>query len=174
MTMLALRGLRAIALVGLMGGCSPSLLSLPFDPGGHGLNSPYEESAPKATSQYLVFGSDRSGSQDIYLYDLSTQQLIELPGLNALDTLAADPDISGDGHSIVFTGSHRGKSDIYLYDRQTRQLRNLTENLDAEVRHPSISADGRAIAFEANTSGQWDILLYNRAGQPLDIPTNPR
>lgn len=165
----------AIALPILLISCSgPQYLSFPFDPNGRSLNSPYAELSPKAVSQYLVFVSDRAGSQDIYVYDLSRQQLLDLPELNSLDMTVADPDISEDGRYIVFAGNRQGESHIYLYDRQLYQLRKLTADLKAEVRNPSISADGSTIAFESNAQGQWDILLYTRAGIPLDISTNPR
>ncbi|MBR8840206.1 MAG: PD40 domain-containing protein, partial [Stigonema ocellatum SAG 48.90 = DSM 106950] len=61
----------------------------------------------------------------------------------------------------------QGRSAIILYDRETRQSRNLTANLQAEVRNPTISADGKKIAFESSVNGQWDSLVYNRSGQAL-------
>jgi len=156
-----------LALAGLLNGCGPTLVGFPFDPGGRSLNSPLAELQPRTTGRYIVFASDRRGSQDIYLYDTTTQTLVELPGLNAIDTIASSPAVSQDGRYIVFTAFREGRSGIYLYDRTTRQLRNLTENLRAAVRNPTISADGNTIAFESSTNGQWDILLYNRDGQAL-------
>jgi Tol biopolymer transport system component len=99
---------------------------------------------------------------------------VELPGLNAIDLLVSSPGISENGRLIVFTGSREGRSGIYLYDRETRQLRNLTENLKAEVRNPTITADGNTIAFESSANGQWDILLYDRDGKPLEPLTDFR
>jgi Tol biopolymer transport system component len=165
----------AIALISLLTSCSGyRFQSFPFDPNGQSLNSPYAELLPKAVSRYLVFISDRAGSEDVYLYHLAERRLVDLPGLNALDMTATDPDISEDGHYIVFAGSRQGKSNIYLYDRQLSQLRSLTDSLRAEVRNPTISADGSTIAFESNAQGQWDILIYTRAGNQLDLPMNPR
>ena len=56
---------------GLLGGCGgyPRLLNFPFDTGGRSLNSPALEVYPQISSQFIVFVSDRNGSQDIYLYD---------------------------------------------------------------------------------------------------------
>jgi Tol biopolymer transport system component len=105
------------------------------------------------------------------LYDATTRSLIDLPGLNALDTIASHPAVSEDGQIIVFAATRQGRSGIYLYNRETRQLRNITENLQAEVRNPTISADGSTIAFESGKNGQWDILVYDRSGKPLDLPT---
>lgn len=149
-------------------------MSLPPDPMGRGLNSDYDDVMPTITGRYVVFASDRKGSQDIYLYDLVERRLIDLLGLNALDSIASAPSISRDGRYVVFTGNRQGQIDVYLYDRQLRILRNLTETLNAEVRAPTISADGSTIAFASSANGQWDILLYNRAGEPLGIPVTPR
>lgn len=159
----------------LLNGCvGVTLLPFPFDPGGRSLNSPFSDLSPRMAGRYIVFASDRRGTQDIYLYDTIEQRLLNLPGLNSLDLMASSPAVSDNGRFIVFAGSRQGITGIYLYDRDFRQLRNLTENIRAEVRNPTISANGATIAFESNARGQWDILLYNRAGQPLEVPTDPR
>ena len=165
-----------IALTALLSSCTgyPRLLNYPFDPGGQSLNSPASELTPEVAGRYVVFTSDRFGSQDIYLFDALDQILIDLPGLNAFDAIATDPDISENGRYIVFSASRQGRLGIFLYDRETRQARNLTASLQAEVRNPTISADGSTIAFESSANGQWDILIYNRSGQPLNIPTAPQ
>lgn len=165
----------AISLLLLLGGCTtPSLVSFPFDPGGRGLNSPFSELNPVFSGRYIVFSSDRRGSQDIYLYDTVERRLLDLPGLNAIDMITSHPSVSENGRFIVFAASRQGQAGIYLYDREIRQLRNLTETLRAEVRNPTISANGNIIAFESSAGGQWDILLYNRSGQKLNIQTDPQ
>ena len=166
----------AIALVGLLSSCTgyPRLLSYPFDPGGRSLNSPASELTPQIAGRYIVFTSDRFGRQDVYLFDALEQRLIDLPGLNSFDAIATAPDVSENGRYIVFSASRQGRLGIFIYDRELRSLRNLTGNLQAEVRNPTISADGSTIAFESSANGQWDILVYNRSGQPLNVPTAPR
>lgn len=163
----------AIALSSLLTSCTGSvrLLDFPFDPAGRSLNSSLSELTPQVTGRYIVFISDRRGTQDVYLYDATARSLIDLPGLNTLDAIASHPAMSEDGRTIVFAAIRQGRSGIYLYNRETRQLRNLTENLPAEVRNPTISADGSTIAFESSKNGQWDILIYDRSGKPLDLPT---
>lgn len=158
-------------------GCGgyPRIQSYPFDPGGRSLNSLSSESNPQTSGRYIVFTSDRRGSQDVYMFDTVTRYLIDLPGLNSLDTITSHPSVSDNGRYIVFAASRQGRSAIFLYDRENRQLRNLTTNLQAEVRNPTISADGSRIAFETTVNGQWDIFIYDRAsGQPLNIPQDPR
>ncbi|HEY9694715.1 MAG TPA: Tol biopolymer transporter periplasmic protein [Oculatellaceae cyanobacterium] len=163
----------SVLIAGLLSSCTASgrLLNFPFDPGGRSLNSPGAELKPQIADRYIVFISDRRGRQDVYLFDALEQRLVDLPGLNSLDAIADDPSVSEDGRYIVFTANRQGKSGIYLYDRELRQLRNLTENIPAEVRNPTISADGSAIAFESSANGQWDIVIYDRAGQPINVPT---
>lgn len=161
--------------IGLTSCSGPQPLNFPFDAGGRGLNSPFAEMEPRLVGRYLVFASDRRGSQDIYLYDITQQRLLDLPGLNAINLMATHPSVSETGRYIVFAGSREGRTSIYLYDRDLRQLRNLTADLRAEVRHPTISADGNIIAFESNARGQWDVELYTRSGQPLGgIDLEPR
>jgi Tol biopolymer transport system component len=158
-----------VLLTSLLSSCTgyPRLLNFPFDVGGRSLNSGASELTPQITSQYIVFVSDRRGSQDVYLYDVPNQRLIDLPGLNALNEIASHPSISEDGRYIAFAASREGRTAIFVYDRQTQQKRNLTPNLQAEVRNPTISADGSRIALEAATNGQWDIVIYARSGQLL-------
>lgn len=163
----------AVSLAGALSSCSSpaGLLSFPFDPGGRSLNSPASELEPHIAGRYIVFTSDRSGSQDVYLFDAIDMLLIDLPGLNALNAIASHPSVTSDSRYIVFASSRQGRSGIYLYDRELRQLRNLTENLQAEVRNPTISADGSTIAFESSENGHWGIRVYDKSGQPLSLPT---
>ena len=165
-----------IVLISFLSGCTgySGLLSYPFDPGGKSLNSPSSDITPKIAGRYIIFTSDRSGRQNVYLFDTITQKLIDLPGLNQLDTIATHPGVSSDGRYIVFTASRQGMAGIFVYDLQLRQSRNLIPNLQAQAQNPTISNDGNTIAFESNVNGQWDILVYNRAGSRLLVPTQPR
>ena len=165
-----------VVLISLLSGCTgySGLLNYPFDPGGKSLNSPSSELTPQIAGRYIIFTSDRSGRQNIYLFDTVAQKLIDLPGLNQLDTIATHPGVSSDGRYIVFTASRQGMAGIFLYDLQLRQSRNLIPNLQAQVQNPTISNDGNTIAFESNVNGQWDILVYNRAESRLLVPTQPR
>ncbi|ELR96684.1 TolB family protein [Gloeocapsa sp. PCC 73106] len=144
----------------------PRFVNFPFDPSGRSLNSLRSELNPQITPKFIVFASDRNGSQDVYLYDLRNRTLINLPGLNALNEIASDPSVSEDGRYIVFATSVQGKSTIYLYDRSTQQRRNLSNPIQGDVRNPTISANGELIAFEVGTNGQWDIFICDRQGQP--------
>ncbi|TVQ44680.1 MAG: Tol biopolymer transporter periplasmic protein [Gloeocapsa sp. DLM2.Bin57] len=145
----------------------PRYLNFPFDASGRSLNSTRSELTPQITAKYIVFASDRNGSQDIYLYDIRSRSLVNLPGLNALNEIASDPSISEDGRYLVYSASVQGRVNIYLYDRDTQQRRNLSSQIPGEVRNPTISANGEVIAFEIGTNGQWDIYLCDRQGNPI-------
>ena len=152
-------------------GCGyPRTLDFPFDPMGDGsLNSTAAELNPQIASRYIVFISDRNGSQDVYLYDAKKKVSLDLPGLNAFNEIASHPSISENGRYIVFAASSQGRWDIYLYDRQTQQKRNISKNIPGEVRNPTISADGSRIAFEVGTDGNWNIWIGDRNGKSLDF-----
>ena len=163
----------AVAVASVLNSCSgpAALLNFPFDPGGRSLNSPASELNPQISGRYIVFTSDRRGTQDVYLFNAVDMGLIDLPGLNSLDAIASHPSVTADGRYIVFAASRRGRSGIYLYDRELLQLRNLTENLLSEVRNPTISADGSTIAFESSENGHWSIRVYDKSGQALILPS---
>ncbi|MEB3161561.1 MAG: Tol biopolymer transporter periplasmic protein [Synechocystis sp.] len=155
----------------ILGGCGYSqYFPLPFDRTGRSVNSPSEELSPQITFPFLIFASDRNGSQGIYLYNLQSRRLENLPRLNALDQVSSHPSISEDGRYVVFAVTRQGKTDIVIYDQQTEQKRNLTEALDADVRNPVINADGDRLAFEVAKQGQWDIMVMDRQGNVLNTP----
>ncbi|MBD2103476.1 TolB family protein [Leptolyngbya sp. FACHB-261] len=164
----------------LLAGCSgyPRFLGPNVDPSGSGLNSTYADENPQIgpEGRFVLFTSDRKGSRDVFLYDNQNQRLLEMPGLNGLDSLTSHPVASADAKWLVFAANRQGRAGIYLYNRETQQLQNLTQGLNSDVRNPTISADGSTIAFESSVGGQWDILVYNRAtGQPLEnLPLAPR
>lgn len=140
--------------------------------GDNSLNSNYADLDPQVTGRYLVYVSERRGSQDIFLFDLRDRRLVPLPGLNRFDRLVSHPSISEDGNWIVYAASQDRRTGIFLYRRDLQRTRNLVPTLQGEVRNPVISANGDRIAFEVSFNGQWDIALYDRQGRPLPIPGN--
>ena len=165
----AIRSLVLLLCLSQIWGCTSNvrLLNTPLETNGLGLNSPYAETMPQVSQQFLAFVSDRNGSQDIYLWEITARRLVPLPGLNRFDTIAANPSLSEDGRYLAFSASQNDRVGIYLYDRTSQQVRRIGGNLRGEVRHPHLSADGQRITFEVNQQGQWDVVVYSRSGQPL-------
>jgi|CryBogDrversion2_11_1035321.scaffolds.fasta_scaffold29180_2 Tol biopolymer transport system component len=151
------------SLITLVTGCGgyPSIISLPYDYRGTSINSAAIESFPQIAPPFIVFVSDRNGMQSVYLYNSQNKRLVDLPGLNFIDAIASSPTITEDGRYIAFVANRNGRSSIYFYDRQTKQRRNLTENVEAEVRNPSISSNGKQLAYEIARNGHWEIEIIN-------------
>lgn len=150
-------------------GCSnyPRVLSFPFSDNGRSLNSHSAELYPFIAGAYITFVSDRTGSQDVYLYDAKQRRLIDLPGLNAFDEVASNPSVSEDGRYLVFLILAEGRSGLYLYDRTTQQKRLLIPQTKQEMRNPVISSNGEKIAVEIAKNGQWDIMITDIRGNSL-------
>ncbi|MEY2985278.1 MAG: hypothetical protein RLZZ568_1895 [Cyanobacteriota bacterium] len=163
-------GLLSIVLGGVSGCSYPRYVPLPFDRNGRSVNSASEELSPHISFPFVTFTSDRNGSQGIYLYNLQSRRLENLPRLNALDQVSSHPSMSEDGRYVVFALSRQGKTDIIIYDRLTEQKRNLTESLNADVRNPVMSANGDHLAFEVAKQGQWDIMVMDSRGNILTPP----
>ena len=116
--------------------------------------------------RYLVFSSDVDGDDEIYAYDLQTQQQSQLTSNGDIDR---DPHFSFDGRSIVFA-SNRGESsalDLYLIRLsgvenpfQDRVVERLTETRSNSYA-PQWSPDNRQIAYADDQNGAGDIFVYD-------------
>ena len=63
-------------------------------------------------SRAVVFSSDRTGNDDVYLIDLNTKSLFTLAGGPARD---AEPALAPDGTAIVFVSTRSGKGATELF-----------------------------------------------------------
>lgn len=111
--------------------------------------------------RYLAFASERDGRRNIFLYDLQTNQLVNLPNLNRRDSSQDQPDLSEDGRFIAYVSTERGRQDVFVYDRNQGRSQLLTVNLRGSVQNPTISGDGRRVAFQSNERGQWNLMLVD-------------
>ncbi len=153
----------AIAAMGLiLGGCGRALFYQPQIATG-GINSNFAEEFPSYSGdgRYLAFASERDGRRNIFLYDLQTNQLVNLPNLNRRDSSQDQPDLSEDGRFIAYVSTERGRQDVFVYDRNQGRSQLLTVNLRGSVQNPTISGDGRRVAFQSNERGQWNLMLVD-------------
>ncbi|WGV27097.1 hypothetical protein [Halotia branconii] len=137
------------------------------------LNSRYTEEQPglSGNGRFLAFISNRNGSHQLLVYDLSQQRFVRTPGLNRPETIAESPSLSYTGRYIAYITSDQGRPVVALYDRATQQSQILTPTYRGWVRNPGISPDGRYIVFETASRGQWDIEVLDRGPNlELDIP----
>ncbi|MGA0197652.1 MAG: TolB family protein [Prochlorotrichaceae cyanobacterium] len=138
------------------------------------LNSRFTDQQPvlSGDGKLLAFISDRSGRQELVLYDLEQRQFLPLPGLNQGNAVVESPSLSRTGRYIVYLSSRRGRPEIELYDRFSRNIQTLTVGYQGWIRYPRIDPDGRYITFESGRRGQWDIEIFDR-GQGVELDLAP-
>ncbi len=141
----------------------------------------YDERMPALSGdgKLLAFTSnspDGVGSVDIYLYDVKTSTVIELPAVNSPNR-NVEPTLSQTGRWVAFSSDRSGGlggRDIYVYDRASAAFVDLPGlNSVAHEQSPFISADGRYIVFVSERisgEGERDIFLYDRQADKL-LPT---
>jgi len=102
----------------------------------------------------IVFGSNRSGSDEIWVCGSEGANPIRLTSFRG--PLAGSPSWSPDGRQIVFDCRPEGNADIFVINGDGGQPRRLTTD-PAEDIVPSWSRDGRWIYFTSSRSGKLQI-----------------
>lgn len=104
----------------------------------------------------------RGGSQDVFLYNRSTNQLIDDANVNTTAD-ETDPCISLDGTRLAFVRDTVGGRRIRLYDLASSRFIPLA-NLDApdgsNDSEPALDAQGRRMVFTTNRNGSSDLIVY--------------
>ncbi|HUO86725.1 MAG TPA: peptidase S9, partial [Thermoanaerobaculia bacterium] len=92
----------------------------------------------------LAFVVFEEGDHAIALVDVGSGRVIERhrPDVGSISS----PTFSPDGRTLAFSGTRHGISDLYLLDLASGELRQLTDDLDAQLQ-PAFSTDGRTLAF---------------------------
>ncbi len=135
-----------------------------------------------------LVGGDDNNVADIFLYNVSTGQILRLSEAGGVsgNGVSRNPDISHDGKRVVFqsastnlTGGNDTNGvihDIYLWDATSGNLQIVSRNdagdqANSASRSPAISPDGTHVAFAStgtnlvpdDTNGQQDIYLRDLA-----------
>ena len=103
----------------------------------------------------LVYQSDQSGINEVYLIDLDTKGRER--NLTADPATDLVPDWSPDGREIVYVSNHGGKTQLSIMDSEGGSRRTLTDlTIPDSLRSwssgeiaPRWSPDGKSIAFIA-------------------------
>jgi len=140
--------------VRLFNGQTNTLVSTP------GLNTPTSNNqspSPDDNATKIAFVSDRNGNQDVFVYDVAGDSLLDLPDL-ASDSTDTDPWITPDGHYLAFASSRMGGMgglDIYVYDLTTKAFTTIASNPNtaATERRPCLSPDASLITLQSNRAG---------------------
>ena len=113
------------------------------------------------TGEWIAFASERSGTREIWLSDLSGARLRQLTSLDS--TWGMSPVWSPDGESVAFDASHAEKRDVYVVSPKGGVPRVMASNA-ADDWDPHWSADGRRVLFESDRGGERQIWSVSREG----------
>lgn len=124
----------------------------------------------------MAFVSDRTGSPQIYLLDLSrgpegsNNPAVRLTYDGSYNT---SPAWSPDGRYIAYAGRVGGEFDLFLIEMGTNQRtsRRLTATPSNEE-EPAWSPDSRFLVYDSNPGGNYDIYIMSvYGGEPRRITT---
>lgn len=114
----------------------------------------------------ILFVSNHTGNQDIYLMDLATLKAINLTN-NPSDDM--NPQVTTDGRLMAFYSNRDGDNEIYLMNLSDYSVTQLTNNKAGDY-DPSFSPDGSLIVFKSNRDdGYGDVFIVNPGGEEKNL-----
>jgi len=130
------------------------------------ISSTRRESAPQysADGGEIVFVSDRSGSEELWVTDQEGQRASKLTSLGGQGV--GSPRWSPDGRWIVFDATAGDHPGIYVIGAGGGAVRRITSNRMSAVR-PSWSRNGKWIYFGSDESGEWEVWKTAPGGGAL-------
>ncbi len=112
--------------------------------------------------KHLVFHSNRTGNNEIFLYHLDSGRLEQITYHAANDRT---PSLSPDKQSIAFVSTRAGNYDVFVMNIDGADPVNLTKDLTSKDIHPYWTPDGRQIIFNSTNKGDdYDLFLMNKDG----------
>jgi eukaryotic-like serine/threonine-protein kinase len=129
------------------------------------ISSTRHEQGPKYSpdGQRIVFASNRSGSQEIWVSDRNGVNSNQLTSFDGPPT--GSPYWSPDGQFIAFDSRPGGNPDIYIVGAGGGVPRRLTSDSSQDI-VPSWSRDGRWVYFASNRTGTFEVWKVSPGGGP--------
>jgi Tol biopolymer transport system component len=146
----------------------------------NGINTAADETEPAFShnATKLVFTQTVGGFKQVRLYNGSTGQLIDLPGLNTASSNNSEPSPDDNATKIAFVSDRNGNADVFVYDAAGDSLLDLPDLAsDSTDTDPWITPDGHYLAFASSRpggAGGLDIYVYDLTTKAFaSIATNP-
>ncbi len=116
---------------------------------------------PKTVNESILYVSDATGDNEIYMMDLKTKATANLTN-NPADDM--NPQLTKDGKLMAFYSDRDGDNEIYLMDMSSNMVTQLTRNKTDDY-DPSFSPDGTQIVYKSLQSDKLgDIYIMNKDG----------
>jgi TolB protein len=126
--------------------------------------------------QRLVFASDRSGHNEVYICDLDGTNVEQLTdGVFGDRNYRAGPDWSPDGRLVAFESLNGGTFQIMTVNVRDKSTRTITS--DGRNGDPSWAPDSRHLVFTSNRSGirqLWVVDTESGRTRQLKMPASAR
>jgi Tol biopolymer transport system component/serine/threonine protein kinase len=118
----------------------------------------------------IVFASDRSGTNQIWVCDADGSNPVQLTFMNAPNV--GTPRWSPDGRSIVFDSTASGHNGVYLIGSDGGKPQPLV--VDSHFNGtPSFSRNGRWVYFVSDRGGKYQVWKVNTSGgDPIQITSH--
>lgn len=128
------------------------------------------DAAISPDGKFVVASSQRSGSSDLWMYEIETGVWTRLTDEEGEDT---EPQWSPDGKRIAFVSERYDNKDLWILNLHDRSIRRLTRDREDED-YPAWSPDGETIVY---TGGPWKsrhfYLIPARGGEPRPVNREP-
>jgi TolB protein len=126
--------------------------------------------SPDGKKLALTLGGS-NGNPDIYVLDLTTQNLMRITDDPAIDT---EPEWSPDGRSLYFTSDRAGSPQIYqISSAGGGRPRRITFEGNYNAR-PRVSADGTQLAMVTLENGNYRIAVQDLASGAVRVLSHGR
>ena len=118
----------------------------------------------------VVFSATRAGIRDIYIYNLRTDQLVNLTEDEAFDYA---PVVSPDGQTIVYTSVVGGEfTKLFGFNIDRPETKTQLTYGAFHDKQPSWSADGKRILYVSNETGVYNIYTYDLDSKTINQYTD--
>jgi Tol biopolymer transport system component/predicted Ser/Thr protein kinase len=127
------------------------------------ITSTRDDTSPRYSpdGKRIAFGSDRSGSYEIWVCDSDGTNAVQLTSFGG--PVTDYPSWSPDGKRIAFHSRPEGQAEIYVINAEGGQPQRLTRE-PAEAVAPSWSRDGKWIYFGSKRTGEHQIWKVPAGG----------